>query len=27
LGHRQRYRDRTTPQLYSPVKLDADAAG
>ena len=27
LGHRQRYRDRTTPQLNSLVKLDADAAG
>jgi hypothetical protein len=27
LGHRQRYRDRTTPQLNSLVKLDVDAAG
>jgi hypothetical protein len=27
LGHRQRYRDRTTPQLNLLVKLDADAAG
>jgi len=27
LGHRRRYRDRTKPQLNSPVKLDADAAG
>ena len=27
LSHRQRYRDRTTPQLNSLVKLDADAAG
>jgi hypothetical protein len=27
LGHRQRYRDRTTPQLNSLVKLDASAAG
>ena len=27
LGHRQRYRDRTTPQLNSLINLDADAAG